>query len=311
MATTATPSSRGAPVLFHFASTHALAGTIGQPGGPSIIPYDGYILTWPTQKPGDTDEPGADLGSLLSFLNKIVRHAYSSVLLLDAAKHKAIICEPMFPFSDPVKRIIRSVFTGYATNPSLATHPRESGRRSSAHSSSRPSTSGSHTRPTPIKGFLTAPGIAFAPTSLCVTLSARSDVALIVDVGPVEVTIVPIYDARIMSSHTRFRRSGELEDLFWESPDAHNDDDEIPLHLIIYRLVESLDIDLQRPLYENLIFSGMKINGLEAETVKKLGALGVASPRVIEAMDVWTATSVFYQSSGNPERLRRVKLIGE
>lgn len=311
-------SNRGAPVIFQFTPTHALVGAIGQIGGPSLVSYDGYTLSWPTQVEGDISEPGANLGSLLGFLQKIVRHAYSSVLLLDPSKHKAIICEPAFPFSDPVKRILRLVFTGYEHLPvsSSGRHSREShGRDVHSRDSHHSRESGRFSREgfsvMRKHGFLNVPGIAFSPTPLCLTLSARSDVALIVHVSPAELTIVPVYDSRVMASHTKFRKAETtVKELFEASPDLHDDDDEVPLHQIIYKLVEGLDIDLQLPLYENVLFSGIHMDGLATETVVKMAELG-PKIQVIQPMDLWTATSVFYQSSGNPERLRRVKLIGE
>lgn len=119
-------------------------------------------------------------------------------------------------------------------------------------------------------GFLNCPGIAFSPTPLCLTLSARSDVALVIDVSSVEITIVPVYDSRVMSSHVKFRKAAPLDQLFEHSADSHDDDDEVPLHTIIYKLVKSLDIDLQPPLYENLLFLVSKLKAWKQRQSKSL-----------------------------------------
>lgn len=150
--------------------------------------------------------------------------------------------------------------------------------------------------------------ITFLPNAIASCIAGTVTDGLVVDIGWNHTTCTPIYDLRIidnciMSSKKAerwFRENLEIGLLATEmltsfvgvsNSSLEYECDELPMTCLIQKTVESLDLDMRKPLSRNIILCGYLNDDRNLRA--KLLAASPVGVQVIENVDSWRGGSIY------------------
>ncbi|CAI4037989.1 hypothetical protein SMKI_04G3260 [Saccharomyces mikatae IFO 1815] len=146
--------------------------------------------------------------------------------------------------------------------------------------------------------------VAFIPRVIVHCLSCNTRNAIVVDVVASHTTCVPIFDLRPLQQYIKYTKRDQEDVHLNKSPTScpytsiffdkeYNfevyEDDEIPVINLVKGIIDSLPIDLRKPLRENIII--VNIEEKFETTIKELFRENMSSSIIQFSKDYWQAGS--------------------
>ncbi|CAI1823344.1 hypothetical protein SEUBUCD646_0B02340 [Saccharomyces eubayanus] len=151
--------------------------------------------------------------------------------------------------------------------------------------------------------------VSFIPRVLMYCLSYDVTNALVIDVGTNSTTCVPIFDLRPLQKYIRYSKGNKRRHLLADTPSGSPyatafftkeydpkfyEDDEVPVINLAKCIVNSLPIDLRKPLRENIIV--VNVEEKYKTVVKDLFKKHMDESSIRLSDDYWRGASIYAQT---------------
>lgn len=141
---------------------------------------------------------------------------------------------------------------------------------------------------------LRAASLLFLSKAVCAALSAGTRAALVIEMDHDETIVTPLYDLRELVPQSKctvgYCRQNQFEN-------DHNDDNELPLDLLISKIYQGLDIDTRGAVINNTIFLTPEYSENQQSVLKELQQKD-EKLRFIQSLGAWVGGSLYISSIG-------------